>query len=190
MELPFATQQHAIFLNQSIVTLCLKPANGFSLHRNKIQTPYHHLQSETWMIWPQYPFSFCILTSYTPDMFFLVPWPQGLCTCTLLLYTLFPNLFMLACFLSFRSQFKWQSLTMACPDYHGQSRSTHSLSWHGFIFLLQNPYQYLKSVYLFTCVPSILIHQNLSFMSSRTQFPSHCSRIPLPKPVSGPVGVE
>lgn len=91
MELPFATQQPVIFLNKSIVTLCLKPANSFSLHRNKIQTPYRHLQSKAWMIWAQQPFSTWTLISYTPDLSFLVPRPQGLCTCTLLLIYTFPK---------------------------------------------------------------------------------------------------
>lgn len=134
MKLPFATQQPAIFLNHTIVTACLKPANGFSLHRDKIQLLCHHLLSKAWMIWSQEPFSICTLIYYTPDLSFLAHWPQGLFTILFCSNTLFPDLRMMAGFLSFRSQFKWQCYTKVCPDYHSQSRSLHSLFWHGLIF--------------------------------------------------------
>lgn len=35
------------------VTPCLKPSNNFSLHGDKIQTAYHHLQGKARMIRPQ-----------------------------------------------------------------------------------------------------------------------------------------
>lgn len=151
MELPFATQQPAIFLNQSIVTPCLKPANDFSLHKIKFRLLTFIYKVRTgW-------FGSSNLSLFAPlfihsRLVFSGPLALGPLYLYSSAHTLLPNLFMIVCYL-FRSQFKWQSFTMACSDYHGQSRSPHSLFWHDLNFSSSKPLSVSEiSLFVHMCI--------------------------------------
>lgn len=87
MELPFATQQPAIFLNQSIVTPCLKPANDFSLHKIKFRLLIFIYKVRTGWFGSSNLSLFAPLFIHSKLVFSgpLALGPLYLCTCTLLL---------------------------------------------------------------------------------------------------------
>lgn len=141
-----------IFLNENdYITPHLKPSNDVSLHRDKIQTAYYHLQGKG--LDGLAPVTFLYLHSYllhSKLTCLLVPCPQALVLVLLYSYSLLPNLCMMVCF-SFSSQLKRQCLRSAFPDYPWpkQGPPITLLTCSHFYFF--KAFISMKSTYLFTC---------------------------------------
>lgn len=170
-----------IFLNENdYITPHLKPSNDVSLHRDKIQTAYYHLQGKG--LDGLAPVTFLYLHSYllhSKLTCLLVPWPQAWCLCS---YTLFYQIS------AWRSAFHSalssndSASDRPSPTTHGQSRVPQSLFSHVLTFISSKPLSVWSQL--------ICLHVNylswptrtLRSVNSKTQFVHYAALSPLPKP--------